>query len=53
MDIDLKAEIALNFDSNLNLFEFTNLGCYKPTPLRMNLVLEIRTRREIEMETLP
>ena len=28
-------------------FEIENLGCYKPTPLKMNLALEIRVGYKI------
>ena len=28
-------------------FQIENLGCYKPTPLKMNLALEIRVGQKI------
>jgi hypothetical protein len=40
----------------INFWSFIPLqkiGCYKPTPLKMNLILEIRMDQKRNLETLP
>jgi hypothetical protein len=34
------------------ILEIQNLGCYKPTPLKRNLALEIQTRSETTLGNL-
>jgi hypothetical protein len=42
----MKFEIHFEFRASLRKFQDLNfLGCYKSTPLKRNLVLEIRLRR--------
>jgi hypothetical protein len=64
--LDIKMDLAQekNYASNATLaifllnalswqiLENQNLGCYKPTPLKRNLALEIRTRSEITQGNL-
>jgi hypothetical protein len=37
----------------IEFYSFRKIGCYKPTPLKMNLVLEIQSDRKRNLETLP
>jgi hypothetical protein len=37
----------------IRFYFFTKIECYEPTPLKMNLILEIQMDRKRNLETLP